>query len=103
MLELINQARAEAGVPPVVMGTNQVAQIQAEALLRDCTLSHWGTDGLKPYMRYSLAGGYQVNKETATTANECKGNVSRNYTNPCSNPDTNQPTNSRIMNRDPEV
>ena len=36
-------------MPPVVMGTNQVAQIQAEALLRDCTLSHWGTDGLKPY------------------------------------------------------
>ena len=72
MLELINQARAEAGVPPVVMGTNHVAQIQAEALLRDCTLSHWGTDGLKPHHRYSLAGGYQVNKETATTANECE-------------------------------
>ena len=71
MLELINQARAEAGVPPVVMGTNHVAQIQAENLLRDCTLSHWGTDGLKPHHRYSLSGGYQVNKETATTANEC--------------------------------
>ena len=71
MLELINQARAEAGVPPVVMGTNHVAQIQAENLLRDCTLSHWGTDGLKPHQRYSLSGGYQVNKETATTSNEC--------------------------------
>ena len=71
MLELINKARAGAGVPPVVMGTNDVAQIQAEKLLRDCVLSHWGTDGLKPYMRYSLAGGYQVTQETATTSNEC--------------------------------
>ena len=36
-------------------------------------------------------------------AAERMGNVSRNYTNPCSNPDTNQQANSRIMNRDPEV
>ena len=71
MLELINEARAEAGVPPVVMGTNPIAQIHAENLLRDCTLSHWGVDGLKPYMRYSLAGGYQMNKENLTTSNEC--------------------------------
>ena len=72
MLELINEARMEHGVPPVVMGTNDVAQIQAENLLQDCVLSHWGTDGLKPYMRYALAGGYQVTQETATTSNECK-------------------------------
>ena len=71
MLELINEARVRHGVPPVVMGTNDVAQIQAEALLRNCALSHWGTDGLKPYMRYSLAGGYQTNKENLTTSNEC--------------------------------
>ena len=71
MLELINQARVRNGVPPVVMGTNNVAQIQADNLLRDCVLSHWGTDGLKPYMRYSLTGGYQTNAENALTHNEC--------------------------------
>ena len=71
MLSLINQARTEAGAPPVVMGVNNVAQIQAGQLLRDCILSHWGTDGLKPYMRYSLAGGYQANGENALTYNEC--------------------------------
>ena len=71
MLNLINEARSRAGVPPVAMGTNNVAQIQADNLLRDCVLSHWGTDGLKPYMRYSLAGGYQVNGENALTYNEC--------------------------------
>lgn len=71
MLDLINQARSMAGVPPVMMGNNNVAQIQADNLLRDCVLSHWGTDGLKPYMRYSLAGGYQTNAENALTRNEC--------------------------------
>ena len=71
LLELINQARNGAGVPPVVMGTNNVAQIQADQLLEDCILSHWGTDGLKPYMRYSLAGGYQSNGENVLTFNEC--------------------------------
>ena len=71
MLDLINQARSLAGVPPVVMGTNNVAQIQADNLLRECVFSHWGTDGLKPYQRYSLAGGYQVNGENALTFNEC--------------------------------
>ena len=71
MLELINDARTKAGVPPVAMGTNSVAQIQAENMLRDCVLSHWGSDGLKPYMRYSLAGGYQANGENALTFNEC--------------------------------
>ncbi len=71
MLELINEARSRAGVPPVVMGTNNVAQIQADQLLEDCVSSHWGTDGLKPYMRYSLAGGYQVNGENFSGHGEC--------------------------------
>ena len=71
MLELINQARNRAGVPPVVMGTNNVAQIQADNLLGECVSSHWGADGLKPYMRYSLAGGYQVNGENFSGHNEC--------------------------------
>ena len=48
MLQIINEARAEAGAPAVVMGTNNVAQIQADQLLDDCVLSHWGTDGPNP-------------------------------------------------------
>ena len=71
MLELINEARSGAGVPPVVMGTNNVAQIQVDQLLVDCVSSHWGTDGLKPYMRYSLTGGYQVNGENFSGHGEC--------------------------------
>lgn len=70
-LELVNAARSEAGAAPVALGDMLVAQRQAEGLLRDCVLSHWGTDGLKPYMRYSLAGGYRVNGENVLTHGEC--------------------------------
>ena len=71
MLQLINDARIRAGAPTLTMGTNDVAQIQADQLLQDCVFSHWSTDGLKPYMRYSLAGGYQTNGENIYTVNEC--------------------------------
>ena len=71
MLRLINEARRTAGVPPVILGTNDAAQIHAEASLRNCASSHWGTDGLKPYMRYSLAGGYQSNGENGLGSDYC--------------------------------
>lgn len=73
MLELINIARADAGVPPVVLGENDAAQLHAEAALANCFGSHWGIDGLKPYMRYSLAGGYQSNGENGLGADQCYG------------------------------
>ena len=63
MLELINAERSLQGLAPVVLGRNIVAQLHAEAAVEECFASHWGLDGLKPYMRYSLAGGYQANAE----------------------------------------
>ena len=63
MLELINKERVNAGVGPVTLGNNIAAQLHAESSLANCFSSHWGVDGLKPYMRYSLAGGYQSNSE----------------------------------------
>ena len=71
MLELINSERGKAGVNPVVLGTNNAAQLHAESSLADCVSSHWGTDGLKPYMRYSLAGGYQSNGENGHGSDYC--------------------------------
>ncbi len=71
MLDLINQARSEAGVPGVALGSNAAAQLHAEAMLEHCVGSHWGLDGLKPYMRYALAGGYQVNGETVSASDYC--------------------------------
>ena len=71
MLELINRERESAGLNPVDMGDNRAAQLHAEASLENCVSSHWGMDGLKPYMRYSLAGGYQSNAENGRGLDYC--------------------------------
>ena len=71
MLELINAERKKAGVPEVELGDNIAAQLHAESSLANCFSSHWGIDGLKPYMRYSLAGGYQSNGENASGYDYC--------------------------------
>ena len=73
MLELINAERVKAGVGPVVLGNNIAAQLHAEDALENCYFSHWGLNGLKPYMRYSLAGGYQANAENVSGINYCYG------------------------------
>ena len=71
MLGLINAARAAAGARPVALGGNAAAQLHAEEALAGCFSSHWGRDGLKPTMRYSLAGGYQANGENVSGLNYC--------------------------------
>ena len=60
-LELINRDRVANGLNPVVLGSNIASQNHAEERLTNEYSSHWGMDGLKPYMRYTLAGG--VNNE----------------------------------------
>ena len=71
MLDLINRERKKAGVLPVALGDNNAAQLHAEASLEGCYSSHWSRDGLKPYMRYSLAGGYQSNGENLSGSDYC--------------------------------
>ena len=71
MLELINRERTKAGLQPVVLGDNDAAQLHAESALENCFSGHWGADGLKPYMRYSLAGGYQSNSENVLGSSYC--------------------------------
>ena len=71
MLKLINEERERAGVQPLTMGDNFAAQLHAENSMASCTGSHWGVDGLKPYMRYSLAGGYHSNGENWYGRNYC--------------------------------
>ena len=71
MVDLINQARKESGLPPVELGSNVAAQLHAENSLANCFSSHWGLNGLKPYMRYSLAGGYQSNAENGSGSDYC--------------------------------
>ena len=70
MLKLINAERQRAGLNPVVLGDNIAAQLHAELSVANCSYGHWGKDGLQPYMRYTLAAGYQWNVEVvhSTTA-----------------------------------
>lgn len=56
-LELINSDRVNNGIEPVELGNNPAAQSHAESLARILCLSHWDTNGMKPYMRYTLFGG----------------------------------------------
>ena len=71
MLELINAERDKANAPPLTLGDNIAAQLHAEASLAGCFSSSWGLDGLKPYMRYTLAGGYQRNTQINSGINYC--------------------------------
>ncbi len=65
-LDLINKDRADHSLPSVTLGSNAAAQQHAENMFREFYLSHWDTDGMKPYMRYTLAGG--MNNESENSA-----------------------------------
>lgn len=62
-LELINRDREAQGLGTVSLGSNTAAQKHAEERLANKYLSHWGLDGLKPYVRYTLAGGINYESE----------------------------------------
>ncbi|MBN1368043.1 MAG: CAP domain-containing protein [Dehalococcoidales bacterium] len=65
MLDLINKDRRDNGLSPVTLGSNTAAQEHAENMLANYYISHWDTDGLKPYMRYTLAGGVSIEAENS--------------------------------------
>ena len=66
LLELINGDRTSAGLSQVVLGSNPAAQEHAEEMLEHSYLSHWGLDGMTPYMRYTLAGGVNYEAENGS-------------------------------------
>ena len=70
-LKLINQARTAVNLNEVVLGNNTAAQSHAEDLRANCVSGHWGTDGMKPYMRYTLAGGEQYSAENVSGIDFC--------------------------------
>ncbi len=75
MLELVNQVRAQSGLTPVQMGGNNAAQLHAQDAADGCSGGHWDRHGLKPYMRHTLAGGHQPNRENWYNTTSC-GNQS---------------------------
>ena len=58
MLDLINTDRAANNVSSLALGANGAAQQHAEDMMRRNYRSHWGMDGLTPYMRYTRGGGF---------------------------------------------
>jgi uncharacterized protein YkwD len=64
-LQLINKDRADQNLSPVDLGYNAAAQKHAQDMLDNNYLAHWGTDGLKPYMRYTLEGGFNYEQENS--------------------------------------
>jgi len=73
-LQLINQDRAKSGLAPVVLSSNQAAQAQAQDILGTRQISHWMTDGDKPYMSYTAYGGLGAVQQNVATA-LCEGLV----------------------------
>ncbi|MBI4286638.1 MAG: CAP domain-containing protein [Chloroflexi bacterium] len=63
MLALINKDRQDFGLAPVTLAYNAAAQKHAQDMLDNYYISHWATDGLKPYMRYTLEGGLNFERE----------------------------------------
>jgi uncharacterized protein YkwD len=56
-LTLINTDRTANGLSAVNLSSINSGQVHADDMLKNDYFSHWGTDGSKPYMRYTLAGG----------------------------------------------
>ena len=79
LLELINIERGLAGVPTVELDELgcEVESRHALDMVTGSFLSHWSSDGLKPYHRYSFAGGTDYTTE----------NVSATYDIPWLKPD----------------
>ena len=71
LLELVNQHRERAGVPPVELGHNPAAQIHADHAAAGCHSSHWDEWGLKPQHRYALTGGDQMVSENTFAYGRC--------------------------------
>ncbi|MDQ3999293.1 MAG: CAP domain-containing protein [Thermoproteota archaeon] len=57
VLDRINEDRIDFGLPPVKLSSNQAAQVHAEDIFRTRQISHWLTNGQKPYMTYTQYDG----------------------------------------------
>ncbi len=70
VFEMINEERDVAKVQPVEMDdlATEVATKHAVDLATKEFIGHWGSDGLKPYHRYSAAGGTHATEENVSAA-----------------------------------
>ena len=70
LLNLINTDRLKAGLSQLKLDdlANRVATEHAQDMARGRFLSHWGSDGRKPYQRFGFAGGTDAVQENASAA-----------------------------------
>jgi len=67
-LSLINQDRSTAGLTSVTLSPVPSGQQHANSMLYFGYFSHWDTEGLKPYMRYTLLKGTGAVEENVAWA-----------------------------------
>jgi len=65
LLDMVNRERRDAGLHILELDelACRVAEAHAIDMAQGGFLSHWGTDGRKPYQRYSFAGGIDAIEE----------------------------------------
>src|SRR5262245_45603752 len=65
LLKMINEEREVEKVPSLQMDelATRIATQHAIDMATNEYTSHWGRDGLKPYQRYSFAGGTDATQE----------------------------------------
>jgi uncharacterized protein YkwD len=72
LLTQVNAERTRAGLSLLVLDdlACKVASEHARDMVTREFLSHWGSDGLKPYQRYSFAGGSDAVRENVSSADK---------------------------------
>ena len=72
LLAMVNEERSQAGLSKLQIDdlACKVAREHALDMAKGEFLSHWGSDGLKPYHRYSFAGGTDAVQENASSADD---------------------------------
>jgi len=70
LLKQVNAERASAGLSQLQLDelACKVAREHARDMVEGDFLSHWGSDGRKPYHRYSFAGGTEAVQENVSSA-----------------------------------
>jgi hypothetical protein len=70
LLKQVNADRAHAGLRQLQLDelASKVANEHARDMVQGDFLSHWGSDGRKPYHRYSFAGGTDAVQENVSSA-----------------------------------
>lgn len=70
LLKLVNEERSQAGLSILEPDdlAARIAAAHAQDMLKGRFVSHWGSDGRKPFHRYSFAGGIDAVQENISAA-----------------------------------